>query len=515
MKLYNFEAATAMLGKELVRARQHRRMTRSALAMDAGISRVTLANLEAGRGSLSSLIAVLTILGHRFADQFPEVELGRSIARSRKRAALSQERLCALARVSKPALVRVERGEGNVATLVAAMDALSLSLSLVDVAIEATPLPLPAATARLLHGDCLDHMRRFVQQERMFDAIVTDPPYHLSSTRRSKRTGFMQQSWDGGNIAFDPDTWRAAFDVLKPGGHLVAFGGSRTFHRLTVAVEDAGFEIRDVIMWVYGSGFPKSMNLRGRHAGQGTALKPAFEPIIIARRPIAETSVASNVVRFGTGAMNIDACRVPTNHNIEVGRAGRSLGFSLALMGAGLPVTAGERATQNRGRWPANIIHDGSPAVLAGFPDTRRSRGGGGNKTVGKTLYGRFDVSYYDGDMGVGDEGSAARFFYCPKASKADRGAGNVHPTTKPNDLMKYLARLVTPPRGVVFDPFMGSGSTGVASIQEEFSFVGCEQQAEYIEIARRRISAVGKLVSVELEPDRSPEAALRLGRQS
>ncbi|PZR83217.1 MAG: site-specific DNA-methyltransferase [Stutzerimonas stutzeri] len=384
------------------------------------------------------------------------------------------------------------------------MDALSLSLSLVDVAIEATPLPLPAATARLLHGDCLDHMRSFVQQGMMFDAIVTDPPYHLSSTRRSKRTGFMQQSWDGGNIAFDPETWRAAFDVLKPGGHPVAFGGSRTFHRLTVAVEDAGFEIRDVIMWVYGSGFPKSMNLRGRHAGQGTALKPAFEPIIIARRPIAETSVASNVVRFGTGAMNIDACRVPTDEWIERGRVGRKTATSVAFSGslpptlpeaewrkdrptsrpgskgvasytdanvrAGIrpPTSAKESVEQWRtenGRWPANVIHDGI------------------DETWG-------------------------RYFYAAKASKADRGPRNGHPTVKPNSLMRYLVRLVTPPGGIILDPFMGSGSTGVAAVQEGFSFVGCEQQAEYIETARRRIAKVlpenGSPLS-ELQPGEEP----------
>ncbi|WP_306222530.1 DNA methyltransferase [Bosea beijingensis] len=487
MNLYNFEAATAMLGKELVRARQHRRMTRSALAMDAGISRVTLANLEAGRGSLSSLIAVLTILGHRFADQLPEVELGRSIARSRKRAALSQERLCALARVSKPALVRVERGEGNVATLVAAMDALSLSLSLIDVAIEATPIPLPAATARLLHGDCRDLMRSFVQQGMMFDAIVTDPPYHLSSiSRRLGRkqaaplsggepgsanpyrtlaSGFMQQTWDGGDIAFDVDTWRAVHAVLKPGGHLVAFGGTRTFHRLAVAIEDAGFEIRDQIMWLFGSGFPKSHNLKGEHQGQGTALKPAYEPILVARRPIRESSVAANVLRFRTGSINIDACRVPTDEVIEMGRAGRKRGSSVALEGVGLPTTLGGPTTHRKGRWPANVIHDG------------------------------IDESW-------------GRYFYSAKASKYDRGPGNSHPTVKPNDLMRYLVRLVTPPSGTVLDPFMGSGSTGVAALQQGFSFVGCEQQADYIEIARGRIAKVksksGSPLS-ELQPEETP----------
>jgi site-specific DNA-methyltransferase (adenine-specific) len=455
--------------------------------MHAAISRVTLANLEAGRGSLSSLIAALKVLGHRFADQMPEVELGRSIARARKRAGLSQERLCALARVSKPALVRVERGEGNVATLVAAMDELGLSRSLVAVAIESAPPPLPDPTGQVLLGDCREHMRGFAQQGLMFDAIVTDPPYHLSSiSRRFGRkkaaplTGgepgsanpyrtlasrFMRQTWDGGDIAFDVDTWRAVHAVLKPGGHLVAFGGTRTFHRLAVAIEDAGFEIRDQIMWLFGSGFPKSHNLKGEHKGQGTALKPAYEPILIARKPIRESSVAANVLRFRTGSINIDACRVPTDELIEMGRAGRKRGSSVALEGVGLPATLGGTVTHAKGRWPANVIHDG------------------------------IDESW-------------SRYFYSAKASKSDRGSGNNHPTVKPNDLMRYLVRLVTPPGGTVFDPFMGSGSTGVAAIQEGFSFAGSEQQAEYVEIARGRIAKVmpkhGSVLS-ELQPEETP----------
>lgn len=520
MNLYSLEAATAMLGQELVRARQHRRMTRSALAMDAGISRVTLANLESGRGSVASLIAVLAVLAHRFADQPPEVELGRSIARSRKRAGLSQERLCALARVSKPALVRVEHGEGNVATLVAAIDALGLSRSLVDVATEAALPPLPEPTARLFHGDCRTHMRDFAQQGLLFDAVICDPPYHLSIARRfgGKRaaalkggepgsdnpyraiaTGFLGQVWDGGGIAFDVETWRAAYAVLKPGGHLVAFGGPRTFHRLAVAIEDAGFEIRDQIMWLFGSGFPKSLNLRGKHAGCGTALKPGYEPIIIARRPIAETSVASNVVRFGTGAMNIDACRIPTSEWIEQGRTGRTTSSSVALTGALSPtLPRGDRPTSRpgskgvasyteanvaagirpatslkqcveapraeNGRWPANVIHDGV------------------DETWG-------------------------RYFYCAKASKTDRGSGNKHPTVKPNALMRYLTRLVTPPGGVVFDPFTGSGSTAVAAAQEGYSFVGSEMMAEYVEIAYRRIAKIlpGCDVVFSNQPEETP----------
>jgi len=543
MNLYDLEAAAAaaLLGKELVRARRHHRVTRSALAMDAGISRVTLANLEAGRGSLASLIAVLAVLGHRFADQPPEVELGRWVAQSRKRAGLSQERLCALAGVSKPALVRVERGEGHIATLVAVMDALGLSMSLADVAIEAAPPPLPEPTARLFHGDCRDFMRDFEQQGIQFDAIVTDPPYHLASISRrfggkkaapliggepgsdnpyrAMATGFMGQEWDGSGIAFDVETWRAAYAVLKPGGYLVAFGGARTFHRLAVAIEDAGFEIRDTIMWVFGSGFPKSLTVQGPDGAKGTALKPAYEPIIVARRPIREATVAANVARFGTGALNIDLCRVgldgERNPSSILREAARRRGS-----GPGQPGVQGRTITSRisdarymtaregeaLGRWPANLIHDGSPSVLSNFPTTGRSRGGGGKKVVGKTVYGRFNGTYYDGEVGYGDAGSTARFFYTAKASRADRGPNNNHPTVKPNDLMRYLVRLVTPQGGTVLDPFMGSGSTGLAAIQEDFSFVGCEQQTEYIEIARRRIAKAMPHREVLLsEPDGEP----------
>lgn len=444
MNLYDIEAATAMLGEELVRARQHRRVTRSALAVGAGISRVTLANLEAGRGSVAALIAVLGVLEHRFAEQHPEAELGRWIAQARKRAGLSQERLCALAGISKPALVRVERGEGNVSTLIAAMTGLTLPMSLVDNGTEAV-LPSPAApTSCLLHGDCRDHMLNFADRGVLFDAIVTDPPYHLSG--RSTLTGFMQQAWDGGDIAFDMQTWRAAYAILKPGGYIVAFGGTRTSHRLAVAIEDAGFEIRDQIVWLFASGFPKSRNLKGEHEGKGTALKPAYEPILIARRPIQESSVAANVLRFGTGSINIDACRVPTDEVIEIGRAGRKRGSSVALEGPGLPATLGGKATRSNGRWPANVIHDGI-------------------------------------------EEKWGRYFYTSKASKTDRGAGNSHPAVKPTPLLRYLSRLVTPAGGTVFDPFCGSGSSGVAAVQEGFNFVGCEMMPEYVAIAERRIA--------------------------
>ncbi|WP_238880465.1 DNA-methyltransferase [Achromobacter xylosoxidans] len=296
----------------------------------------------------------------------------------------------------------------------------------------------------LHHGDCIETMRGMA--DASVDAIVTDPPYEL---------GFMGKAWDSTGIACSVEVWLEALRVLKPGGHLLAFGGSRTYHRLAAAIEDAGFEIRDQIMWIYGSGFPKSKNLDGAWSGWGTALKPAHEPICVARKPLAGT-VAANVLAHGVGALNIDGCRV--------GDAG--------------------------GRWAANVIHDGSEEVLQAFPEAKGQQGDLKETGRPRLSLGRF------GDMPpprahqarIETETSAARFFYCAKASKADRGGGNTHPTVKPTDLMRYLCRLITPPGGLVLDPFMGSGSTGKAAILEGFRFVGCELQAEYIEIARARI---------------------------
>ena len=321
------------------------------------------------------------------------------------------------------------------------------------------------------------------------DSIVTDPPYEL---------GFMGKSWDASGIAYSVVLWRECLRVLKPGGHLLAFSGSRTYHRMACAIEDAGFEIRDQMMWVYGSGFPKSHNISKainksegvgfmkadgasgynptinqmvqvgesspaakQWEGWGTALKPAHEPICLARKPI-EGTVADNVLKWEVGGLNLDGCRV------------------------------GEET----GRFPANLMHDGSQEVVDLFPGE--------------------------------NESSAARFFYCPKASKADRDEGcesleekrtaklggsnndrddldpvserfrtspsrNNHPTVKPKELMRYLCRLITPPGGVVLDPFTGSGSTGKAALMEGFSFIGIELSAEYAEIARHRIEAVSK----------------------
>lgn len=281
--------------------------------------------------------------------------------------------------------------------------------------------------------------------------------------------------------------------VLKPGGHLLAFGGTRTYHRLACGLEDAGFEIRDQIGWAYGSGFPKSKNLDGDWLGWGTALKPAWEPIAVARKPLIGT-VASNVAEYGTGALNIDGCRVPgTPEPTRFNPLRHShVGYRMSATGA----EVADRASP-LGRWPANLIHDGSEVVLQAFPDSAGQQGdvrGNEPSSVTDEIYGKFNGRLPA--TARNDSGSAARFFYCAKASRKDRGEGNNHPTVKPTKLMRYLMRLVTPPGGVVLDPFMGSGTTGVAAIIEGFCFIGVEREAEYVEIARRRIEAERDLFS-------------------
>jgi DNA modification methylase len=278
----------------------------------------------------------------------------------------------------------------------------------------------------LHHGDCLDALR--LMPDCSVDAIVTDPPYGLS---------FMGKKWDYDVPSVD--VWAECLRVLKPGGHLLAFAGTRTQHRMAVRIEDAGFEIRDMIAWVYGSGFPKSLNLKDEWQGWGTALKPALEPITVARKPLVGT-VAENVLQHGTGAINVDGGRVGTEERITNWSGTANYKVSD-------PKTGTTTAT---GRWPANFIHDGSEEAT--------------------------DLL-----------GASARFFYCAKASKADRGE-NHHPTVKPTDLMRYLCRLVTPPSGIVLDPFNGSGSTGCAAVLEGFQYIGIEREAEYIAISEKRI---------------------------
>jgi DNA modification methylase len=376
-------------------------------------------------------------------------------------------------------------------------------------------------------GDCVEVLKTLGNAS--VDAVVTDPPYGLS---------FMGKRWD-----YDVPTvevWAECLRVLKPGGHLLAFAGTRTQHRMAVRIEDAGFEIRDMIAWVYGSGFPKSLDVskaidkmagaerevlgsrtkagiggsqtfaqdawtqanRGmielpitapatdaarRWSGWGTALKPAMEPITVARKPLIGT-VAQNVLAHGTGAINVDGGRVGTGGGTRMVGGPNMLN---KVYGRGM---GGGETEECGGRWPANLIHDGSGEVLERFPEQAGSFSttpGSGKKGVtgwtkgsGKSTGG---VTTHDNTRG-----SAARFFYCAKASRTDRNDGddNKHPTVKPTDLMRYLCRLVTPLGGLILDPFMGSGSTGRGAILEGFRFIGIEREAEYVKIAEARIQA-------------------------
>ena len=415
---------------------------------------------------------------------------------------------------------------------------------------------------RLHNGDCLNVLKMMIEDEVFVDSIVTDPPYEL---------GFMGRSWDSTGIAFQKETWELCFKVLKPGGHLLAFSGSRTYHRMAVAIEDAGFEIRDQVMWLYGSGFPKSMNvgkaldkklgneresfgtklkkagdMRGGNyvkggdyksieieitkgntewEGWGTALKPAHEPLVLARKPLSEKSVVDNVLKHRTGGINIDECRVEGNDakypdtNPDFRDQGRqskeNIGIDKLSFGqtenvkrkkvvrksrdengvwtndnSGMKAEGSEYADADpRGRFPSNVMHDGSGSIKELFEDK-------------------------------------SKYFYCAKTSKAERNQGldnfikknkvfngqspnaskdmkgveqkfttkpsaNIHPTVKPIKLMKYLCRLITPKGGTILDPFMGSGSTGMAAKEENFDFVGIEKEEEYFNIASARIESV------------------------
>jgi hypothetical protein len=407
----------------------------------------------------------------------------------------------------------------------------------------------------LHHGDCLEVMATMA--DNSVDAVVTDPPYGLA---------FMGKRWDYDVPSVE--IWAECLRVLKPGGHLLAFAGTRTQHRMACRIEDAGFEIRDMIAWVYGSGFPKSLDVskaihkaagvereivgvagksgsvRNSMAGDfaggeymstapateaarqwqgwGTALKPALEPITVARKPLTGT-VAANVLEYGTGAINVDGCRVATDELTPRNNKPGPNGWKNS--------SGGYIEPSPLGRWPANVIHDGSEEVAAGFPETKT---GGGDRRGERSIFGG------DGDSEQmrsfeANSGSAARFFYCAKASKADRDEGlegfalqaaggmegrrdgsmgsvtmsrNVHPTVKPTGLMRYLCRLVTPPGGIVLDPFMGSGSTGKAAILEGFRFIGIERETEYLAIAEARISHASNLTQPPQRPTRQPAPA-------
>jgi site-specific DNA-methyltransferase (adenine-specific) len=367
----------------------------------------------------------------------------------------------------------------------------------------------------LRKGDCLEIMDSLPSNS--VDSIVCDPPYHLLSTvkrfgganaaaaKEGTSRGFMGKEWDGGDIAFRPETWAKAFRVLKPGGHLVAFSAPKCQHRMVCAIEDAGFEIRDGLMWLFGTGFPKSHNLKGEYEGYGTALKPAYEPICLARKPI-EGTVAANVLAHGVGALNIDACRVATNPDEICVASGETVttacheGYQrpgASMFNTGKPK---ERSGPQAGRWPANIVRDGSDEVVSMFP----------NSKAGKETAPRGSGGMWSGKSNTpcgpqhDDSGSAARFFYSAKASKHDR-ANSKHPTVKPVNLMRWLCKLVTPSDGLILDPFAGSGTTGAAAHLEGFRAILCEREAEYqIDIGNRLRELCGEdpsWLSIETPP--------------
>ena len=329
----------------------------------------------------------------------------------------------------------------------------------------------------IINDDCLHAMQGL--EDNTIDSIVTDPPYGLS---------FMGKDWDHGipGVVF----WQEALRIAKPGCHLLAFGGTRTFHRLAVAIEDAGWEIRDTVMWVYGSGFPKSHNLKGEWQGYGTALKPAWEPVIVARKPL-EGTVANNVLKWGTGALNIDGCRVGTsvdmNPNDFDDSKRKSPKFSGTFNGGKTGQYRNGTGVIPQGRFPANLIHDGSDEVVRLFPDSKSGKATGYDWGDSNNDNPTHIVHNIKSGIHFGDSGSASRFFYCAKASKSERGEGNNHPTVKPLALMRYLCRLVTPPDGVVLDPFCGSGSTLVGALQEGFRYIGIEKDPDYVNIAYAR----------------------------
>lgn len=358
-------------------------------------------------------------------------------------------------------------------------------------------------------GDCKEVMAHLPAAS--FDSCICDPPYHLTSIvkrfgqpgaagakdrdglYRRASAGFMGKQWDGGDVAFRVETWGAVFRLLKPGAHLVAFSSTRTYHRMACAIEDAGFEIRDQLAWMYGSGFPKSRNQHGDWEGWGTALKPAWEPIVLARKPLDGT-VAQNLDRHGAGALNIDGCRVETDQAEVIEAAGETLcaaheGYQRPgrSMFTHKPAVRGGPSNDG-GRWPANVLHDGSDEVVAGFPDGCGQAGPeirGRNTPKTAAVYGRFGEPSRDG-IPHDKPGSASRFFYSAKADADDRIASK-HPTVKPVDLMQWLVRLVTPKGGLVLDPFAGTGTTGEAAWREGMRAVLIEREAEYqADIARR-----------------------------
>ncbi len=411
-----------------------------------------------------------------------------------------------------------------------------------------------------------------------FDVCATDGPYHLTSIvkrfgaegsapakdrdgafQRAGR-GFMGKRWDGGDICQRPETWRAVCDCLKPGAHLVAFGGTRTFHRQTVAIEDAGFEIRDQVAdlfdadplaalfmeslsaqqrdifarlldagqftgflaWIYGTGMPKPHNQKGDWQGWSSALKPAWEPICVARKPLSEGSIAANLAAHNVGALNIDACRIGTDEELRTGagklwshyregEASAERRYS-ERGGTNFAMKPGARGGDPLGRWPANVVHDGSVAVEQHFSEAPgqlaavRPDSGGGRKTA--NVYGEFAAN--SDFTPRGDSGTAARFFYSAKAGPLDR-IGSAHATVKPVDLMRWVIRLVTPPGGRVLDPFAGSGKTGIACLAEGFDCQMIELEADHVADIERQLAFLrgeGELSTIELHKARRAREA-------
>lgn len=403
-----------------------------------------------------------------------------------------------------------------------------------------------ADRAKLFQGDCVEVMATL--EADSIDSVVTDPPYGIY---------FMNKEWDkfgsaighdhkkgrersGSMHAGEYDTslngnrgfqewstkWaQQAFRIMKPGAWLLCFASPRTYHRMASGVEDAGFEIRDQIMWLFGQGFPKSRNLENEMEGWGTALKPGHEPVVLARKPFRK-SIFENVKEHGTGALNIDACRLEGRERTEYG-----LSSSIRSQGVayGQPSSAAD-FDGSKGRWPANVLHDGSDEILEAFAEYGERQSSRVEKPSDCATGGTTSFDAMRGNRparGYDDEGTAARFFFCAKASKFDREEGlegfdskalaygnqaqaevkrgnvrhhgesgmntvkmrkNNHPTVKPTELMRYLCRLITPARGVILDPFMGSGTTGKAALLEEFRFIGIELAEDHVEVSRARI---------------------------
>jgi len=369
-------------------------------------------------------------------------------------------------------------------------------------------MPAELESVRVLCGDMRELLAAMPAES--VHAVVTDPPYGLE---------FMGKAWD--QQVPGPDYWRQALRVCKPGAYLVAFGGTRTAHRLACALEDAGFDVRDCLSWLYGSGFPKSHNLEGEWDGWGTALKPAWEPIYLCRKPF-RGSVASNVLEHACGALNVDGCRIAGAKPIRGAHEGDN---GLFGMGSGYAFPGESHV----GRWPANLVLDEEAARLL---DAQTGELKSGNLEPHHRLRASLNVAMHGPNQERnpracfgGDSGGASRFFYVAKASRSEREAGlerftlrngcevtgrqpgstgavasayagttqserrNTHPTVKPVSLMRWLVRLITPPGGTVLDPFTGSGTTGVAAVLEGARFIGCELSAEFAELARARIA--------------------------